>query len=665
MRFRTLLTLVVLIPLLAASIAAIAIMYSDADRRSTEMGVRLLAAATSQGGERIKSQSMRAAGLAQELVALADQTLPLDDSDRLVSALAGLLRANVGFAWLSYSNAEGDFTGAYRDVEGHICSNQSHIVAGKTQLVEYVLGRDGSRALLRKDPDSGYDPRNRPFYVSAARGRSVVWSDPYIFYNQSIPGISCSKALYSPSGELRGVFSVDYDLNGLSDFARQVAASPRSQMMVFTAERVLIAHSSVRVVPTSNQRGTGKLLTLADVEDAVTRAFEHGLRTIDLAAIPINTPHNVPLSVSGEPFIGCVMPVKLQDGPIQYVATVAPKYDFAPSAWQSSRFAILAATTALLIAMGAALILANRISAPLMALVRASERIGAGDLDVKFQLGSLYEFQHLSDALHAMLVNLRDWVRVRASINLAMEVQRRLLPAAAPRVAGFDIAGYSAYCDETGGDYYDFVLVDPLDPHRLVVVLGDVMGHGLPSALLMAGARGILRSGVSAHALPGSLLAHINKLLCRDTEGEGFMTMCVASFDLSTATCTWASAGHDPPIVLDAASNDFRELDGGGIPLGLYEDEEFSNYQFGPVTAGQVIVIGSDGVWETGSPNGDQFGKDRLKQIMATYAALSAEEIKNALIAALKDFRGNAPVRDDVTFVILKIVGTTREAIKA
>jgi sigma-B regulation protein RsbU (phosphoserine phosphatase) len=256
-----------------------------------------------------------------------------------------------------------------------------------------------------------------------------------------------------------------------------------------------------------------------------------------------------------------------------------------------------------------------------------------------------------------MLANLRDWVRVRASINLAMEVQRRLLPTAAPRVAGFDIAGYSAYCDETGGDYYDFVLNDPAKPERFIVALGDVMGHGLPSALLMAGARGILRSGVSTHALPGSLLAHINNLLYQDTAGEGFMTMCVASFDLTTATCTWASAGHDPPIVFDAVSHDFRELEGGGVPLGLFEDGEFSDYQFGPVAAGQVIVIGSDGVWETFSPNGDKFGKDRLEQIMATYAARSAEEIKNALIAALKDFRGNAPVRDDVTFVILKIVG--------
>ena len=539
-RFGALLTLVVLVPLLAASVAAIAIMYSDADHRSTEMGERLLAAATSQAGEKIQSQSRRAAALAQELAALADQTLPLDDSDRLVSALAGLLRANAGFAWLSFSNTDGDFTGAYRDAQGRICSNQSHIVAGKTQLVEYVLGDGGSRALLRKDLDSGYDPRNRPFYMTAARGRSIVWSDPYIFYNQGIPGISCSKAVYSPVGQLRGVFSVDYDLNGLSDFARQVAASPRSQMMAFTSERVLIAHSSLRVVPTGNQRSSGKLLTLADVEDPVTRAFEQGFRAVNLATIPIETPHNVALYVSGEPFIGCVLPVKLQDGPRQYVATIAPKEDFAPSAWQSSRFAILAATAALLIAMAAALILANRISAPLTTLVRASERIGAGDLDVKFQLGSLYEFRHLGDALQAMLANLRDWVRVRASINLAMEVQRRLLPAAPPRVAGFDIAGYSCYCDETGGDYYDFILIDPVNPHRFIVALGDVMGHGLPSALLMAGARGILRSGISAHALPGSLLAHINHLLYQDTEGERFMTMCVASFDLTTATCTWA-----------------------------------------------------------------------------------------------------------------------------
>jgi sigma-B regulation protein RsbU (phosphoserine phosphatase) len=656
-RFRTLLTLVVLLPLLAASMAVISVMYANANQRSRDMGARLLGAAASQTGVQVESQSRQAANLVRGLIELSG-TLPLEDSDRLVEPLAGLLRANENITWISFSNPAGDFTGVYRDEQGRICSNQSHIVEGKTHLTEYVLADGGGRTPLREEADSGYDPRTRPFYVRAAGTRGIAWSDPYIFYNWSIPGISCSAALRGRSGELRGVFSVDYDLNRLSDLARQAALNEHAEVMVFTAQRVLIAHSSVRVAPVNNQRGSGELLSLADVADPITRAFEGQLRAIDLGDLSAEAPRTFPLTVNGEPYMASVKPVQLREGPWEYVAIVVPKGVFTPNAWDMSRMAILATAAALLVATAAALLLANRISTPLTALVGASERIGGGDLNVQVNLGRLREFRHLSDALHTMLANLRDWVRVRTAINLAMEVQRRLLPAAPPQIPELDVAGYSAYCDETGGDYFDYILVDTIPSRQFVVALGDVMGHGLPSALLMAGARGILRSGISAHTRPGDLLEHMNRLLFQDTEGRRFMTMCVASFDRDTGGCVWASAGHDPPIVFDPAANGFLEPAGGDVPLGVIEQVAFTDYFLATTAAGQVIVIGSDGVWETFSPEGEPFGKQRLKAIMRAHAGRPAAEIKDALITALSEFRGNSPMRDDVTFVVVKVTAS-------
>jgi sigma-B regulation protein RsbU (phosphoserine phosphatase) len=266
----------------------------------------------------------------------------------------------------------------------------------------------------------------------------------------------------------------------------------------------------------------------------------------------------------------------------------------------------------------------------------------------------LYEFRRLGRAFHKMLANLRDWLRLRESMTLAIEVQRRLLPSAPPVISGFDIAGYCAYCESTGGDYYDFIVVDRTNPRRFFVAVGDVMGHGLASALLMAGARSILRSTVSERVAPGPILTRMNSLLYQDTEGTRFMTMCLAYFDMTCAGCTWASAGHHPPIIFDPIDRVFMELEGGDIPLGVMENVEYGNHQFGPLSRSIVVYIGGDGVWETLSPEGEMYGRERLKRVIAEHSLGSAEELKRAILGSVNDFRGEERAADDVTFVVIK-----------
>ncbi len=656
MRFRTLLSLVVIIPTLAAATAIITTMYIHAEHRSAEMGQRLLLSATEQAAEQVQDHSKQAADLARTMAALANRDLPLNDPDRLSDSLLAVLKPNTGVTWLSFSTPAGDFTGAFRDAQNHLHISLRHIADGKTNLREFTVADDGSRTLQRQDPDFGYDPRTRPFYVAASQSHDIAWSAPYIFYDQGVPGISCAIAVYAPTGELRGVFSVDYDLNRLSDLARQLAVSPNSHLMIFTADRILVAHSAIRVTDGSARRADGKLLTLDDTADPPTRLLAQQLKSRDLATLKPDAPESLSIPQYGDPLLACITPVQLDSGPTEYVAAVAPAKDFGPSAWQASRGAILIAIATSIAGAIAAVFLAHRISRPLLSLVAASERIGDGNFDVDVHLGPLYEFQHLATALRAMLVNLKDWARVRLSLQLATEIQRSLLPLGPPKVPGFDIAGYSNYCDETGGDYYDFIIIDRSGPERFMVALGDVMGHGLPSALLMAGARGILRSSVSSFSAPGALLTHMNRLLFHDTSGRRFMTMCLTDFDLRKSAAVWASAGHDPPIIFDTLLRAFIELEGGDIPLGVAADVEYGNYPLGRLSENLIIFIGSDGVWETFSAAGEQFGKDRVKKLLAEHADCSADELKNHLLNALTDFRGQTPIKDDVTFVLIKTI---------
>jgi len=173
---------------------------------------------------------------------------------------------------------------------------------------------------------------------------------------------------------------------------------------------------------------------------------------------------------------------------------------------------------------------------------------------------------------------------------------------------------------------------------------------------MMAGARGALRSAMRTSSTPAALLTHLNDVFYRDTDGKCFMTMCVAAFDLERCQLQWASAGHDPPIIYDPESRSFHDPEGGDLPLGIEPHVDYLDYPFTNACAGQILFLGSDGVWETAAASGEQFGKDRLKTILATHAHRTAEEIKTEILFALELFRGTAPIRDDITFIILKLL---------
>ncbi len=127
---------------------------------------------------RVQDHSKQAADLARTMAALANRDLPLNDPDRLSDSLLAVLKPNTGVTWLSFSTPAGDFTGAFRDAQNHLHINLSHITDGKTNLREYTVADDGSRTLQRQDPDSGYDPRTRPFYVAASQSHDIAWSAP-------------------------------------------------------------------------------------------------------------------------------------------------------------------------------------------------------------------------------------------------------------------------------------------------------------------------------------------------------------------------------------------------------------------------------------------------------------------------------------------------------
>ena len=315
-------------------------------------------------------------------------------------------------------------------------------------------------------------------------------------------------------------------------------------MFLFTADEVLLAHPGQQVVTSSTAAGDGRLLTLGDAGDPLVDAYRANLRTIHLAANDEATFHRFEFPYDGVEQLGSVTTFRVGDDLLWAVGVIAPKSDFVGDVWRTQAIAVAAAAAAVLAAVGLAFALASAVSRPVASLIGFMQRVGGGDLEGRAEFGGSGEFRKLADALNRMIADLRDRLRLRHSLGVAMEVQQRLLPAGAPKVNGLDVAGHSTYCDETGGDYYDFLVLDKASPDAVLITLGDVMGHGVAAALVMAGVRAVLRDRVPPSGDLSELMSRLNKLICADHGGKRFMTMLLSLIDRRRRRC----AGSAPDM---------------------------------------------------------------------------------------------------------------------
>ena len=289
----------------------------------------------------------------------------------------------------------------------------------------------------------------------------------------------------------------------------------------------------------------------------------------------------------------------------------------------------------------------------MMVLVR---RVRKGHFKQKVRVVSNDELGVLGDGLNEMTEGLIERDEIRQSLYLAKEVQQTLLPRQSPQLDKLDIAATIVYCDETGGDYYDFPDTSETHPGDFTVAIGDVSGHGIPAALMMATARAFLRQ---RSILPGTLVdivSDVNQQMARDFEETGgFMTLFYLTIDTKNKCLYWVRAGHDPAIFYDPQSDAFEALRGAGVALGVDMDGHYAQYQKTNLKKGQIILLGSDGLWEARNPDGEMFGKETIYEITRRLAQASAREILATCFHEFNVFLGDRAPEDDVTLVVIKI----------
>jgi len=236
-----------------------------------------------------------------------------------------------------------------------------------------------------------------------------------------------------------------------------------------------------------------------------------------------------------------------------------------------------------------------------------------------------------------------------AELHLAAQIQRNLLPNETPVLSGYDISALNIPANEIGGDYFDFLR---LDEHRTVIVLGDVSGKGLSAALLMANLQAVIRGQALYNSTPMEYLERANNLLFHSTDSDKFVTLFYGILDTQKNTLQYVNAGHNLPI-LYSSGNVPVSLETSGLPLGAFEDITYEEKEI-TIAIGDQLLIYSDGVCEALNDDFEEFGENKLLQIIGHNGHMHPKDLEQKITSALKMHIGESPQSDDITMVLVK-----------
>lgn len=246
--------------------------------------------------------------------------------------------------------------------------------------------------------------------------------------------------------------------------------------------------------------------------------------------------------------------------------------------------------------------------------------------------------------------------RMARELSLAREIQSSLLPSRAPRVAAFDLASVYRACFEVGGDYYGYF---PFSDSQIGLAIADVSGKGMPAAMHSTALRSMLQLLASPSEEITELVSRLNENVFKNTNARSFITFFYALLDSAALTVDYVNAGHNRPLIVDPASGGVRELDAGGLPLGVLPH---GGYDRGTaqLSRGEILCLFTDGLSEAFGAGGEQYGTERLVRVIREHHDAPAERLCDFIIKDVEQFVGIhspaqlCPFHDDLTLVVAK-----------
>ncbi|MCZ6572551.1 MAG: SpoIIE family protein phosphatase [Planctomycetota bacterium] len=244
-----------------------------------------------------------------------------------------------------------------------------------------------------------------------------------------------------------------------------------------------------------------------------------------------------------------------------------------------------------------------------------------------------------------------DKQKMQQSLYIARDIQTGMLPKEGLQQGNFEMAGFNRACEETGGDYFDYIA---LPGSRVGLVIGDVSGHGIGAALFMTTARALLRAFAYKQSDPALVVGSVNDFLERDMPPGSFMSLFFGELDTNTGMFRYASAGHNPVLLHRKSAGAFEEFGKTGPALGVVPGVEYGTGGTAPLQSGDMLLLYTDGLPEAMNPDRELFGLERAKNLIVGLQERPAAEIVNQLVRAVVEYAKREVLEDDLTLMVVK-----------
>ncbi len=330
-----------------------------------------------------------------------------------------------------------------------------------------------------------------------------------------------------------------------------------------------------------------------------------------------------------------------------------------------SRF-LLAIAISLLFSLGLGSLSSYWLTLPVRRVIKGMEIVAGGDLDHKLERFSQTEFDRMAGIFNQMTESLkrvilereasaRERERMRRELEIATEIQRSIFPLHPPRVEGLEIEAKSVSAKEVGGDYFDFLPAVGND--RTGIIIADAAGKGIPGTLYMTRSRSVFKVISSQEKEPGATLSRSNDHIAADASSQSgrFITALYLLYDQKNRRLTYSNAGHYHPLWYRGAEKGFGAFKVSGAPVGIVAPQDYAQETV-QLASNDVLVLYTDGVIEARSEGGEMFGVERLAKLMVANSALSAHDLFAKIESSLRDFIGQAPPFDDMTFIVIRVL---------
>ena len=519
-----------------------------------------------------------------------------------------------------------------------------------------------------------YDPRGRPFYTAALARTGRILTDIYTFASNGKPGITIARKL-ERDGKVLGVVAADITLERLSQF---LAAQPVGEHGL-----ALIVDADGRVVAAPPQQGSLSAPLARTIQD-----LNHPALNVAWDQYKATAATTFSFSGPAGDYLAAFRRFPASFDKDWVIMEVAPVDDFVGTLKTTLRQITLFSLVVAAIGGALSLLVAGLITRPLDGLTREADRIRSLVLDGSIEGSSrIREIQHLIDSMSAMKTALRtlageetdeasiadllkgadarsphaklfgkvvEKVELRRAreteLSLASAIQHSVLPTADDGSGRpVRISARMRAAKEIGGDFYDWIW---RDGNRLVFVIGDVSGKGIPAALFMASTRTAIRTMIMSGRSVAETVEGTNRLLSENNDRCFFVTLFIGELDLEQGRLSYINAGHEPARVIKA-DRTLTELPPVGAALGIIEDASFeaASFQLHP---GDTLLVLTDGVIDAVSRTGERFGEARLELAAQVEAGGEAADVVQRIFTAVDEFAGDELQFDDITCIVLR-----------